>query len=200
VTNIYHKSGGLYRPEFEKDNCGFGLIAQMDGKPSHWVISTAISALARLTHRGAVAADGKTGDGCGLLMAMPNEFMRRAAADQEIQLSNVFATGLVFLNVAEQVQRLARETLDNEVDKQGLIVAGWRVLPLDESALGDQAKASVPSIQQIFVNSPVGLSQDEFERRLFLARRAAEKRINEVDEEFYIPSLSSKVILYKGFL
>lgn len=93
MKNLYHSSEGLYRPEFEKDNCGFGLIAHMDGKPSHWLIQTAIGALARLTHRGAVASDGKTGDGCGVLMAMPDTFMRARAADADITLSGFFCYG-----------------------------------------------------------------------------------------------------------
>jgi len=200
VTNIYHKNGGLYRPEFEKDNCGFGLIAQMDGEPSHWIIKTAISALARLTHRGAVAADGKTGDGCGLLMAMPKAFMRRAATQSNYTLADLFATGLVFLNGDEAAQSTAQNILNNEVLKEGLIVAGWRELPLDESALGEQAKLSRPTIKQIFVNAPEGVSQNDFERKLFLVRRSAEKQILVQDEDFYIPSLSSKIILYKGLV
>lgn len=200
VTNMYHSEGGLYRPEFEKDNCGFGLIAQMDGKPSHWLISTAISALARLTHRGAVAADGKTGDGCGLLMAMPTEFMHRVAQESQIELVERFATGLVFLNRDESKRQHAVDTLNKELQAQGLIVAGWRALPLNETALGEQAKASLPDIQQVFVNAPALLSKHDFERRLFLARRKAEQLISGVDNEFYIPSLSCKVILYKGLV
>jgi len=82
---------GLYSPAFEKDSCGFGLIAQMDGKPSHWLLNTAIAALARLTHRGAVAADGKTGDGCGLLLSLPDEFFRAVAAENKWQLAKNFA-------------------------------------------------------------------------------------------------------------
>lgn len=197
---MYHNIGGLYRPEFEKDNCGFGLIAQMDGEPSHWLISTAISALARLTHRGAVAADGKTGDGCGLLMAMPDAFMRRAASEQGYTLAQTFATGLVFLARDVEQQHAAQATLNKELEAEGLLVMGWRVLPTDTSTLGEQAKVSVPEIQQVFVNAPDGIEANEFERRLFLARRRAEKQILENDENFYIPSLSSKVILYKGLV
>jgi len=201
VTNMYHSEGGLYRPEFERDNCGFGLIAQMDGVPSHWLISTAISALARLTHRGAVAADGKTGDGCGLLMAMPTEFMQRAANEQGFDLSKRFASGLVFLENDECKRRAAVDTLSNELTEQGLIIAGWRELPLDESALGEQAKTSRPVIKQLFVNAPALLSEHDFERRLFLARRKAELKIAQTDDnEFYVPSLSCKVILYKGLV
>ncbi len=197
---MYHKAGGLYRPEFEKDNCGFGLIANMDGKASHWLIDTAISALARLTHRGAVAADGRTGDGCGLLMAMPDLFMRRVAHEQGYELGSLFATGLIFLGSSKSAQKNAQTILAAEVENEGLEVVGWRQLPLDESALGDQAKATVPEIQQIFINAPQGLEQDEFERKLYLARRRAEKQLIPNDDQFYVPSLSSKIILYKGLV
>jgi len=197
---MYHKTGGLYRPEFEKDNCGFGLIANMDGNASHWLISTAIGALARLTHRGAVAADGKTGDGCGLLMAMPDVFMRRVASEQGYELTALFATGLVFLSHSASVQDNAQTVLNTELSNEGLIVAGWRTLPLDELALGEQAQASVPVIQQVFINAAQGLEADEFERRLYLARRRAEKQLTQNDDQFYIPSLSCKTILYKGLV
>jgi len=201
VTNMYHNEGGLYRPEFERDNCGFGLIAQMDGEPSHWLISTAISALARLTHRGAVAADGKTGDGCGLLMAMPKAFMHRAAKEQGIELVERFASGLVFLDRDPAKQTKAIDKLAAELLDQGIEIAGWRDLPLDQSALGEQAKASLPTIKQVFINAPALLSEHDFERRLFLARRKTELFIAETDDnEFYIPSLSCKVILYKGLV
>ena len=201
MTKMYHSEGGLYRPEFERDNCGFGLIAQMDGVPSHWLISTAISALARLTHRGAVAADGRTGDGCGLLMAMPEEFMHRAASEAGINLVKRFASGLVFLDRDLEKQNAAIEKLTSELSAQGLIVAGWRDLPLDKTTLGEQAKASIPVIKQLFVNAPSLLSEHDFERRLFLARRKTELQIAETaDDEFYIPSLSCKVILYKGLV
>ncbi len=200
VTNMYHKEGGLYRPEFERDNCGFGLIAQMDGEPSHWLISTAISALARLTHRGAVAADGKTGDGCGLLMAMPKAFMRRAAAEMNFDLSDQFGTGLVFLSSDQNDRAAAKQKLNAELENEGLTVAGWRELPLDQSALGEQAKVSQPVIEQVMISSPEGVNENDFERKLFLARRRTEQAICEVDDQFYIPSLSAKVILYKGLV
>ncbi|MGM0413433.1 MAG: hypothetical protein ACQERG_08985, partial [Pseudomonadota bacterium] len=88
-------SRGLYRPEFERDNCGFGLIAQMDGEASHWLVSTAIDALARMTHRGAIAADGKTGDGCGLLLKKPDAFFREVAGGLGFELAEVYAVGMV---------------------------------------------------------------------------------------------------------
>ncbi len=200
MSNLYHGEGGLYRPEFEKDNCGFGLIAQMDGKPSHWLINTAIGALARLTHRGAVAADGKTGDGCGILMSMPESFMRMVAGEAGYALQDDFATGLVFLSHDAVQEKEAKSHLEQQLSAEGLQVAGWRIVPTDSSALGEQAKQSVPNIQQIFVNAPDNETQNGFERKLFLARRRAEKAIWETQPEFYIPSLSSKIILYKGLV
>lgn len=199
VKNMYHKSGGLYRPEFEKDNCGFGLIAHMDGDTSHWLIKTAISALARLTHRGAVAADGKTGDGCGILMAMPESFMRSIAVRAGFELTDQFATGLVFLSQDPELQGRARQVLREELQAEGLELVGWRTPPLDQDALGEQAKLSLPKIEQVFVNRELELPSLEFEGRLFLARRRAEKRLSQ-DNEFYVPSLSGKVILYKGLM
>ena len=89
---------GLYRPEFERDNCGFGLIAHMAGTPSHWLVDTAIGALTRLTHRGAIAADGKTGDGCGLLLKKPHGYFSRVAADAGFKLASLYAVGMVFLS------------------------------------------------------------------------------------------------------
>ena len=106
---------GLYRPEFEKDNCGFGLIAQMDGVPSHWLVRTAIDALACLTHRGAVAADGKSGDGCGLLLRKPDGFFRGVTAKQGITLAPLYAVGMIFLNQDAAKATLARQQLEREL-------------------------------------------------------------------------------------
>ena len=195
-----HVEQGLYRPAFEKDNCGFGLIAQMDGKPSHWLVSTAISALARLTHRGAVAADGKSGDGCGLLLRKPDSFLRAAAADLNIDVATLYAVGMVFLSQDDALADAARKQLAAEIEKEGLIVAGWRVVPTDDSACGEEALASLPQIEQIYVNAPQGMDEVAFERHLYIARRRTEKAIEPNDAAFYIPSLSSRVISFKGLV
>ena len=191
---------GLYRPEFERDSCGFGLIANMDGKASHWLVQTAINALARLTHRGAVAADGKTGDGCGLLMKMPVEFARAVAREQGFVLSERFASGMVFLNTDAALADSARARLDAEVAEQGLEVAGWRVVPVDSTACGAEALKTLPRIEQIFVNIPAGVDAAAAERKLFVARRRAENGIQAQDPKFYIPTLSARVISYKGLV
>ncbi|HGX92671.1 MAG TPA: glutamate synthase large subunit, partial [Candidatus Tenderia sp.] len=191
---------GLYRSAFEKDNCGFGLIAQMDGKPSHWLVSTAISALARLTHRGAVAADGKSGDGCGLLLRKPDGFLRAVAAELGFDVAERYAVGMVFLNQDNALADLARKRLSAEIEKEGLAVAGWRVVPTDESACGEEALSSLPQIEQIFVNAPEGMDEVSFERHLYIARRRSEKAIEPDDAAFYVPSLSSRVISFKGLV
>ena len=115
---------GLYQPNFERDNCGFGLIAQMDGRSSHWLVETAITALGRMTHRGAIGADGKTGDGCGLLLRKPETFLRQAASSAGIELSSEFATGIVFLNRDATLADQARQVLNKECEARGLVVSG----------------------------------------------------------------------------
>ena len=190
----------LYQPEFERDNCGFGLIAHMDGQPSHWLLETAISALARLTHRGAVAADGKSGDGCGLLIKPPVAFMRRAAAAAGVEVAERFATGCVFLSRDAGMRGHAQSVLEEALAHYEVPAAGWRDVPVDTSACGEQALATLPAIAQVFVNTPDDMAESEFERRLFMARRRAEKALDGVDEAFYIPSLSARVLSYKGLV
>jgi glutamate synthase (NADPH/NADH) large chain len=192
--------GTLYRPEFEQDSCGFGLIAQMDDKPSHWLVQTAINSLARLTHRGAVAADGKSGDGCGLLFKKPDAFLRAIAAENGFSLGKLYAAGLVFLNRDESLAQAARTRLKQELEGQGLGVAGFRAVPTDPSACGEYALATLPRIEQVFVNCPEGVDAEVFERRLYIARRRTEKALEAGDRTFYIPTLSSRVIGYKGLV
>ena len=189
---------GLYDPAFERDSCGFGLIANLDDMPSHWVVETAIAALARLTHRGAVAADGKTGDGCGLLIKSPKEFLRAVGEELGFKLNVRFAAGTVFLNQDADRASAARDAINTAVAEIGLEVAGWRVVPTDPSVCGEQALRTLPRIEQIFVNAPDGMPRGRFNRRLFLARRRAERRIGE--GAAYVASLSSVTISYKGMI
>ncbi len=199
MTNLSFSKATLYRPEFERDNCGFGLIAHMDGTPSHWLLETAIGALTRLTHRGAVAADGKTGDGCGLLMKLPTDFLRTVAAESDIDCAERFAAGCVFLGHDDNAATNARRVLEEVLQAHGVEVAGWRVVPIDPAACGEQALRTLPVIEQVFVNAPADIDELEFERRLFFARRQAEKRLTD-DPDFYVPSLSSRVLSYKGLV
>ncbi|PWB57388.1 MAG: glutamate synthase large subunit [Nitrosomonadales bacterium] len=191
--------GTLYRPDFEQDSCGFGLMANMDDKPSHWLVQTAINSLACLTHRGAVAADGKSGDGCGLLFKKPDAFLRAVAAESGFALGTPYAAALVFLNRDAKLAETARATLRTEFAAQGLTVAGFRQVPTDNAALGVYALETLPTIEQIFVNAPDGMDEDAFARKLYIARRRAEKELSN-DKTFYLPTLSSKVMSYKGLV
>jgi len=191
---------GLYRPEFEKDSCGFGLIAHMDGKASHWLVQTAVNSLACLTHRGAVAADGKTGDGCGLLMKLPASFLRRVATKAGLTLSERFAVGMVFLNREDARAEAARLCVNKELAGQGFHVAGWRAVPVEPSACGAEALKSLPTIEQVFVDVPAAMDDATCERHLYIARRRAEKALAPQDPTFYIPSLSCRVVSYKGLV
>jgi glutamate synthase (NADPH/NADH) large chain len=189
---------GLYDPAFERDSCGFGLIANLDDMPSHWVVETAISALARLTHRGAVAADGRTGDGCGLLIKFPKQFMRAVGEELGFKLNERFAAGTVFLDQDETSAAAARETISAAIGELGLQVVGWREVPTDPSVCGEEALRTLPRIEQVFVNASDTTPRGRFNRRLFLARRRAEKRLGE--GATYISSLSSVTISYKGMI
>src|SRR6266404_5670115 len=191
---------GLYKDAYERDSCGFGLIASLDDAPSHWLVRTAMTSLNRLTHRGAIAADGKTGDGCGLLLKNPEAFLRAVAAEAGIQLSPRFASGLVFLSSDPQRAGEARVALATELARQGLEVAGWRQVPVDPSACGAQALKTRPVIEQLFVNCrPADIDEAAFNRRLFMARRLAEKALAG-DPVFYVPSLSASTIVFKGMV
>lgn len=191
---------GLYRPHFERDNCGFGLIAHMEGKPSHWLVKTAIEALGNLTHRGAIGADGKTGDGCGLLLKKPEGFFRQIAEEHGFALSQRFAVGVVFLSTEPAKAETAQTVVQQKLIEQGLEVAGWRDVPVDpQSACGEEAMRSLPVMRHVFINAAEEMDDAAFERKLFIARRQAEKAVID-DPDFYIPTMSSQVVSYKGLV
>jgi len=191
---------GLYDPAFEKDSCGFGLIANIDNKASHWLVKTSIDSLARLTHRGAVAADGKSGDGCGLLLKTPEKFLRAKAQELGVTPSEIFAVGMVFLNADIAKADHAKAILQQEIEKEGLDVIAWRIVPVNTDACGEQSFATLPSIQQVFVNAKDGMSHKDLDRHLYIARRRTEKQLEANDEMFYVASLASNVISYKGLV
>ncbi|WP_166422185.1 glutamate synthase large subunit [Paraglaciecola sp. 20A4] len=189
----------LYNPNDSKDNCGFGLIAHTQGEASHKLVITAIEGLDRMQHRGGIAADGKTGDGCGLLLQKPDAFFKEIAEENGWKLSKKYGVGVIFLNQDETLAAQGRKILNEELERETLGVAGWRVVPTDHSVLGDLAASGVPQIEQVFVNAPSGWRKRDLERRLFMARRRAEKRMSE-DSEFYIACLSTLVTIYKGLV
>ncbi|MBH2001486.1 MAG: glutamate synthase large subunit, partial [Moraxellaceae bacterium] len=152
--NTVAPAQGLYQPDEFKDNCGFGLIAHMKGESSHHLVETAIHSLSCMTHRGGIAADGKTGDGCGLLLAMPKQFFREEAQKLGTNLTEIFAAGTVFLNIDPALAQNAKNILNKAIAAEGLTVAAWRVVPTNNDALGEIALQSLPAFEQILVNCP----------------------------------------------
>ncbi len=186
----------LYNQQHEKDNCGFGLIAHIEGQPSHKVVRTAIHGLARMQHRGAILSDGKTGDGCGLLLQKPDRFFRLVAEDAGWRLAANYAVGMLFLSQDEAEAQASREIVEEELAEETLYVLGWREVPIDKSVLGEIALSSLPRIEQVFVNAPAGWTKIDLERRLYMVRRRIEKRVQ--DDTFYVCSFSNQVNIYKG--
>jgi len=177
-----------------KDNCGFGLLASIDNKPSHKNLEDAITSLERMMHRGAVAADGKTGDGSGLLLSLPKSFFNQEAASNGVDLPENYAVAMVFSNNASDFDVIKRVCQNNDLQ-----VSYVRDVPIDTSALGEQALESLPTIKQIFVspNSPV--AKDRFEALIYLSRKEIEAELKD-DNTFYIPSFSTSVVSYKGLV
>ncbi|SEL96018.1 glutamate synthase (NADPH) large subunit [Sphingomonas palmae] len=194
---------GMYRPEFEGDACGVGLVAATDGKPSRRVVQSAIDALKAVWHRGAVDADGKTGDGAGLHVDLPVRFFDDCvAASGHKLLPNRLAVGMVFLPRTDLgAQETCRTIVEAEMIEAGYTIYGWRQVPVDVSVIGAKAQLTRPEIEQIMIAGPLpdAVSADEFEKNLYLVRRRIEKRVIAAQiQGFYVCSLSCRSIIYKG--
>ncbi len=190
---------GLHEPRYEHDSCGFGLIAQLDAQPSRWLVDTAIGALARMNHRGAVAADGISGDGCGLLIHRPEAYLRTVAREAKLRLAARFAAGNVFLPTDAEAAARCRAVLADELARVEVRVAGWRVLPVDPSVCGETARAGLPRVEQVFVCPSGTADHASFERALFMARRRSERRLAEL-VDFHLLSLSAATLAFKGMV
>ena len=189
----------LYSVDEFKDNCGFGLIAHLKGKQSHKLIQTSIEALTCMTHRGGIAADGKTGDGCGLLLQKPDSFLRAIAAEEYgVELAANYGIGSIMLSRESDLAAEAKKVMTEELGKVGLSEVYWRVQPTDPSCLGPIAQDSLPSFFHLFVNAP-DFDRTALNANLFLARRRAEIRLAS-DSSFYVASLSNDVLSYKGLM
>ncbi|MDA3908240.1 MAG: glutamate synthase large subunit [Sulfurimonas sp.] len=177
-----------------KDNCGFGLVANIKNKASHKVLNDAVTALERMMHRGAIAADGKTGDGCGLLLSMPDEFLRNEASNNGVELPKQFAVASVF---TKDIKHL--EVIENICEANDLKIVLRREVPTDNKALGEQALESLPSIMQLFITPNSIMATNRFDALLYLSRKESEHKLVN-DRNFYIASMSSKVLSYKGLI
>ena len=194
---------GMYRPEFEGDACGVGLVAATDGKASRRVVVAAIDALKAVWHRGAVDADGKTGDGAGLHVELPTHFFDDAIENSGHKPgAGRLAVGMVFLPRTDLgAQESCRTIVESEIIDFGYTIYGWRQVPVDISVIGDKAMLTRPEIEQIMIQGPLPGAVDaaEFEKNLYLIRRRIERKVIEAQiQGFYICSLSCRSIIYKG--
>ncbi|HIQ50957.1 MAG TPA: glutamate synthase large subunit, partial [Nautiliaceae bacterium] len=176
-----------------KDNCGFGVIANIKGESSHKLLNEALIALERMMHRGAIAADGKSGDGSGILVSLPKEFFKKVALKEGVDLPDKFGVGVIFLK-NEKHKSLIKEICE----KNDLKVVLFREVPIDTEALGEFALKTLPKIYHAFIVPNSIIATKRFEELLYLTRKEIENIVD--DKELYIPSFSSKKIVYKGLL
>jgi glutamate synthase domain-containing protein 2/glutamate synthase domain-containing protein 1/glutamate synthase domain-containing protein 3 len=198
---------GMYDPYFEHDACGMGFIVDIKGRKSRDIIDKGLEALKNLEHRGAVGADVLTGDGAGVLIQMPDEFMRKAALNVGIELPKFgrYGVGVMFLPQNPILRKAAENIIEKIVVDEKLNFLGWRDVPVNPNIPGEGAKATQPFIRQCFIGAHDKiLTQDEFERKLYAVRRIIDRRIRaelKCDRsKYYVPSFSSRVLIYKGML
>ncbi|WP_414655606.1 glutamate synthase large subunit [Ferrovibrio sp.] len=192
---------GMYRPEDERDACGVGLIASLDGQPHRRVVAAGIMALKALWHRGAVDADGMTGDGAGIHVQIPQDFFREHVRRTGFEPGEgKLGLGMVFLPKTDlAAQETCRTIVETAILDFGYGIYGWRQVPVDASIIGEKANATRPEIEQVLVENRLGKDDNAFERDLFLIRRRIEKQVLAAHiSEFYICSLSCRSVIYKG--
>lgn len=196
------EANGLYDRRDEKDACGVGLVAAIDGKASRKVVDAAIQALKSVWHRGAVGADGKTGDGAGIRLAVPQEFFRKhiARTGHVSKPDTEVAVGMIFLPRTDlDAKERCRVVVEREILNFGYKIFGWRQVPVEESVLGEKADEARPEIEQIMIEKSAGVSAQQMERDLYLIRRRIEKTVRSYSiPDFYICSLSLMSVIYKG--
>ena len=201
------EANGMYSSQFEKDACGMGFVVNIKGKKSHDIIDDGLRILERLEHRGGAGADKDTGDGAGILVQIPHEFFKRECEVLGINLpaAGEYGVGMIFAHKYESLRNEQKRIFEEVVREEGQVVLGWREVPVDGTKVGKEAAAIRPWMIQILIGKgPDVTNNAEFERKLYVIRKLAEKRIiplsKELSSDFYIASLSSKTIVYKGML
>src|SRR6516165_2871576 len=194
----------LYQPEEEHDSCGVGFVAAINGERSNRVLRYALTSVCNMAHRGAMDADAKTGDGSGLLTQIPNKIFRKEVAKLGHTLYNDTDLGIGFVFLPHDnayAQARTKAIIEEVLEHRDLFQFGWREVPLNILVLGEKAQLTMPRIEQVLIGRTAGMSDEEYERRLFLARNEIETRA-QLDNirNFYITSLSHRVIVYKGLL
>ncbi|HTP85546.1 MAG TPA: glutamate synthase central domain-containing protein, partial [Bryobacteraceae bacterium] len=197
---------GLYRPENEHDACGLGFVANIEGHKSHDIVLKGIQILINLTHRGACGCDPETGDGAGILIQIPHKFFERECAKLGFTLPapGEYGVGMMFLPVDPHDRMLCEGIVEQCAKKEGLAVIGWRDTPIDGNTIGRVARNTQPYIEQVFVRRPAGMDQGAFERKLYVLQKTSAAAVAKTSlkekDFFYIPSFSSRTIVYKGLL
>jgi len=196
---------GLYDPSYEKDNCGVGFVANIKGQKNHHVITDGLEILKKLVHRGATGADPETGDGAGIMIQIPDAFFRKEMETQEVSLPELgdYAVGMLFLPKEPNARYFCEGVLEKIIEEEGLSLIGWRMVPVNEMSCGFSARGTCPIVHQLFVGKE-NLTEEEFQRKLIIIRKRAEKEIlksgKNYVESFYMCSFSNSVIVYKGQL
>ena len=204
MNNMSKKSQGLYRAEFEHDSCGIGFVANLKGKKSHDIIENALTMLSCMEHRGGTGFDVKSGDGAGILIQIPHDFLHQETTLLGFNLPDAgdYGVGMIFFPPEKEHAATCKEILNQNIVDLGLVLLGYRDVPGDNSMLGEASLNTEPTIEQVFIAKPAELSAQEFERKLFVLRKYTSHKINAtVDierDEFYVTSMSSTKIVYKG--
>ena len=206
----YPEKTGLYDPTFEKDSCGVGFVANIKGQPSHQIMLDAYHLNSRMDHRGGCGFEANTGDGAGILMALPNTFFAKVAAEQlgtTLPAVGAYAVGNIFLPQIVTERKFCRQAINDIIAEEGQILIGWREVPLDAvgADVGPAALIAQPYIDQLFIAAASGLNQDAFERVLYVIRKRFTHLLRNDEslteaKQVYACSLSTKVIVYKGML
>jgi glutamate synthase (NADPH/NADH) large chain len=196
---------GLYRPEFEHDSCGTGFIANINGSKSNQTIHDALTMLENMEHRGACGCDPDSGDGAGILIQLPHEFLMEECSDIEVSLPQLgeYGVGMIFYPKDSTLKKACRTIIQNATEKLGINLLGFRKVPINSSVIGETARSAEPDVEQVFVARPSHIhNTEDFERKLFVLRRYINKTVNETlptaTEHFYFPSFSCQTIIYKG--
>ncbi len=201
-THHYPKARGLYDPAYERDSCGTGFVASIEGAASHWIVQAAIQCVCNVTHRGAVSADAKTGDGAGILTQLPHALFAKVLKQLKAAPAGPgdLGAGVIFLPQDATARKQAQAIVDAQIRREFELI-GWREVPVDTTALGEQALNTLPAIRHALIRRPKTVAAEEFERRLFLVRRRIENAWGQAKiADAYIPSFSSRTIVYKGLL
>ncbi|MCH7323004.1 glutamate synthase large subunit [Solibacillus sp. MA9] len=190
---------GLYDPQFEHDACGIGMYANMKGKPSHQIVKNGLEMLCRLEHRAGRGGDGRTGDGAGLMVQIPDAFFKINCPELNLPEKGEYGVGQVFFTESDSERQQIEQKMNELIVQEGQDLIGWRTVPTNKENLSEIAKSSAPIIRQVFIRSKTSDSQS-FERKLYLIRKQLEHWADKQEFELYVPSLSSQTIVFKGLL